>query len=60
MNNLRSRYQALRNEKESKQIVYNEQLVKGRKKIIKSDKEMNYLDFMAGKKKWLKETIPKH
>lgn len=60
VNNLRSRYQALRNEKESKQIVYNEQLVKGRKKIIKSDKEMNYLDFMAGKKKWLKETIPKH
>ena len=60
VNNLRSRYQVLKDEKDSKKIVYNEELVKGRKKITKSDKEMSYLDFMAGKKKWLKETIPKH
>tara|TARA_B100001175_G_scaffold310101_1_gene312705 strand:+ start:857 stop:1357 length:501 start_codon:yes stop_codon:yes gene_type:complete len=60
VNNLRSRYQVLKDEKDSKKIIYNEELVKGRKKIIKSDKEMSYLDFMTGKKKWLKETIPKH
>tara|TARA_B100000686_G_C16445590_1_gene789276 strand:- start:149 stop:649 length:501 start_codon:yes stop_codon:yes gene_type:complete len=60
VNNLRSRYQVLKEEKDSKKIIYNEEIVKERKKITKSGKEMSYLDFMAGKKKWLKETIPKH
>lgn len=60
INNLRSRYQVVKDEKNSKQIVYDEKLVKERKKLIKSGKEMSYLEYMKNKKKWLKETVPKH
>ena len=59
MNNLKMRYQVLKDKKDSKKIVYDEKLVKERKKLIKSDKEIGYLDYMKNKKKWLKETIPK-
>lgn len=59
INNLRSRYQVTKDEKDSKKIVYDENLVKERKKLIKSGKEMSYLDYMKNKKKWLKETVPK-
>ncbi len=59
INNLRSRYQVIKDEKDSKKIVYDENLVKERKKLIKSDKEMSYLDYIKNKKKWLKETVPK-
>ena len=50
----------LKDKKESKKIVYDEKLVKERKKALKSDKEMSYLEFVANKKKWLKEVVPKH
>lgn len=59
MNNLKMRYQVLKDKKDSKKIVFDEKLVKERKKLIKSDKEIGYLDYMKNKKKWLKETIPK-
>ena len=55
VNNLRSRYQMLKDKKDSKKIVYDENLVKERKKALKSDKEMSYLEFVANKKKWLKK-----
>ncbi len=60
INNLRSRYQVIKDEKDSKRIVYDEKAVKERKKLIKSNKETSYLDYMKNKKKWLKETVPKH
>ena len=59
LNNIKSRYRVLKDEKESKRIVYDENLVKEQKKIVKSTKEINYLDFMAKKKKWLKDAVPK-
>lgn len=59
INNLRSRYEVLKDEKDSKRIVYDERIVKERKKLIKSDKEISYIDYMSNKKKWLKETVPK-
>ena len=39
--------------------IYDENLAKERKKLIKSGKEMSYLDYMKNKKKWLKKTVPK-
>lgn len=60
VNNLRSRYQMLKDKKDAKKIVYDENLVKERKKALKSDKEISYLEFVANKKKWIKEVIPKH
>lgn len=59
VDNLRSRYQCIKDEKASKKIVYDEDLVKERKKILKSNKEMSYVDYMASKKKWLKDVTPK-
>ena len=60
MTNLRSRYQNLKDEKESKKIIYDEKIVKERKKLVKSDKEINYLQYMTNKKKWIKETTHKN
>lgn len=59
INNLKSRYRVLKDEKDSKKIVYDEKKVKERKKLIKSGKEISYLDYMNNKKKWLKETTPR-
>ena len=59
INNLRSRYQVIKDEKDTKKIVYDEKTVKERKKLINSGKEMSYLDYMKNKKKWLKEIVPK-
>ncbi len=58
INNLRVKYHKLKEEKESKSVIYDEKIVKEKKKLIKSDKEMNYLDFMNNKIKW-KESISK-
>tara|TARA_B100000085_G_C18540875_1_gene511861 strand:+ start:229 stop:750 length:522 start_codon:yes stop_codon:yes gene_type:complete len=58
--NLRSRYQNIKDTKESKKIVYDENALKTKKNILKSKKEMGYIDYMASKSKWIKETTPKH
>ena len=57
-NNLRTKYNKLKEEKESRSVIYDEKIVKEKKKLIKSDKEMNYIDFMNNKIKW-KESISK-
>ena len=59
INNLRSRYQISKDEKESKKIIYEENPALSRQ-TLKSGKEMSYLDFMANKRKWIKETFQKH
>ena len=62
LSNIRARYQCLKDEKDSKKIVLIEDLVNERKKknkINKSTKEMNFIDFMANKKKWIKENSHK-
>ncbi len=57
--NIRARYQSLKDDKESKKIILIEDVIKERKKMNKSDKEMKYLDYMNNKQKWIKETIHK-
>tara|TARA_Y100000741_G_C18258319_1_gene559729 strand:+ start:2470 stop:3141 length:672 start_codon:yes stop_codon:yes gene_type:complete len=58
VNNIRNKYNKLKEEKEARSIIYDEKIVKEKKKLIKSDKEMNYIDFMKNKIKW-KESISK-
>ena len=58
VDNIRNTYQKLKDEKDSKSIIYSEKIIKDKKKLIKSNKEMNYIDFMNNKIKW-KETISK-
>ncbi len=60
VNSLRSRYQQIKDEKDSKKIIYDEKIFKDRKKLLKSDKEVSYLEYVANKKKWLKDVVPKH
>ena len=55
INNLRSMYQVLKDEKDCKKIVYDEKLVRERKKLIKSNKEMSYLEYVKNKQKWQKK-----
>ena len=59
VNNLRTRYQCIKDEKNSKKILLIEDAIKERRKIDKSDKELKYLDFMTNKKKWIKDTVLK-
>ena len=58
VHNLRAKYTKLKEEKESKSIIYDEKTLKNKKKLIKADREMSYLDFMNNKMKW-KESISK-
>lgn len=60
VNNLRTRYQCIKDEKNSKKIIKIEDAIRERRKIDKSDKEIKYLDFMTNKQKWLKETMKKN
>lgn len=56
--NLRAKYKKLNEDKESKSIIYDEKILKDKKKLVKSDKQMSYIDFLSNKIKW-KETISK-
>ena len=58
VHNLRKNYTKLKEEKESKSIIYDEKTLKNKKKLIKTDREISYLDFMNNKMKW-KESISK-
>lgn len=60
INNIRTKYKLLQNDKKSRQVVYDEDIVKERKQILKSKKELSYIKYMENKKKWIKEIIPKH
>ncbi len=59
INIIRTKYKILNNEKNRKKIVYDEDTVKERRQILKSKKELSYIQFMENKKKWMKEVVPK-
>lgn len=59
LNNLRSRYQNIKDTKDSKRIIYDENALRTKKNLLKSKKEMGYIDYMASKNKWIKETTPR-
>ena len=59
INNMRSKYQVIQEKKDSRRIVYDENLVKERKKIVKSNKELKYIEYMENKQRWYRDTVPK-
>ena len=56
---MRSQYQVIQEQKDSRSIIYDENLIKERKRLVKTDKAIKYIDYMENKQKWYRDTIPK-